>query len=141
MDVSGSVKETQQVPVTLKSVSHTTRLQVERSSSPAQGFLLQMAVVAHADLAHILALLVGGVIPAFVLAWVVVTEESGAESRDGQAGDKDDDNDGGVGQLGHGGEMLGRLLIGDRSVVIGGSGEWMCREHVSALWRTAVEWS
>lgn len=124
-----------------QSGSHTARLQVKRSSSPAQGFLLQVAVLTHADLAHILALLVGGVISAFVLTRVVLTEESGAKGCDGQAGDEDDDNDGGVGQLGHGGEMLGELLIGERSVVIGGSGEWMCREHVSALWRNGMEWN
>jgi len=54
----------------------------------------QMAIIAHSHGAHVLALFVGSVISALVFAGIVVFEQGGTESSDGETADEDDNNDG-----------------------------------------------
>lgn len=52
-----------------------------------------MSVIPHSDLSHVLVLLVGGIVPGCVVGGAIVFEDSGAQRRDGQRGDENDDND------------------------------------------------
>lgn len=59
----------------------------------AQRLPLQMPVIPHANLSHVLVLLVGGIVPGRIVGRAIVFEESGSERRDGQRGDENDDDD------------------------------------------------
>lgn len=83
------------------------------------GFPFQIDVVSHSDRLHVLELFTLWSVWSLDLGWIVVAEQGGAQSRDGQAADQDDDDNGGGGESGH---VEGCVRVSQTSVVDGENG-------------------